>query len=190
MTSRLRCGCQSNAWRRAAQWAWRVFPRRTSRDGVDGTVRHLVGNHQSPTAHTASSKKSDHLHSLFVQMTSMITRAARASAPALGHLTHVLVMRAKPQMIWPHARAIVADVQNVQARWNRPEVRGVRQFVRPCRVTTAADTKAPVAITGTRTFPHPATGCFLNLRPEAVIEDRLVVRRELQLQSHLHILLH
>jgi hypothetical protein len=86
--------------------------------------------------------------------------------PLAGCIVHVFRSRAEKQMIWSHARRIVAVVADIQAVRNR----SIRQFPRdPMRI---GDTSQAAPATDRSIFPvgaprpYPALAGLVDFRPE------------------------
>jgi hypothetical protein len=107
-----------------------------------------------------------HIIGRYLGMPILFALRAAAFAP---HVLAVVFGRSDKQVVWPHARGIVAVVQAIQAlRYGSiGEFVGgtMRELYGSPFASTCVDAYAPVAVCAYTSCPDPTPVCFLDLGP-------------------------
>lgn len=101
----------------------------------------------------------------------LVVAALIAPSVLLGHVTHIVSMRAKPQMVRPAARRIVAYVQYLHAIWN------VAMFHFPSESVSVfyppPHAKQAVTLLGLLASPYPAIASLVQFLIKALTNTGL-----------------
>jgi hypothetical protein len=79
----------------------------------------------------------------------------RPATPASVHISHILPLRANPQVLGVHAGSVVAGVEHREARWDGPNPTFVGEAVCSDLPLAVPEQPVPVAVSGAS--PSPAT---------------------------------
>lgn len=148
-----------------------MLPRQTSENLAHCASSHAVILSELGQFNAVTGSPFAHFDDLYgTKLNLPIPLPLRRIPMTLSHrIVHVVSIRAKPEMLWVHARRVVAIGTIMQ---NPPSVWNLSISQNPC--DSVGTTRTPLEGAGTvtvppfRTSPEPATITTLDIRPEAV----------------------
>src|SRR5215213_6686547 len=131
---------------------------------VDGVGVDSVDPRNLYLRDTLSEQNADSSHVIYEQLPAV--RSVGRVSPVLGeHIPHVVGTGPNEQMVWPHARPVVAPVADVSTGRDGAVVQDVGEAVGK-HLPVCRDSECPVTVPDTTCYPKPASLGFLDLRPE------------------------